>query len=209
VIVQVVIMGHPKRAEMIGDLMKKLHGNALLALDPVPDEPGCWECAKLAWITGAESDSVSHVAVIQDDVTVCRDFQLTLERIATGASTTSKIWALYANSAKVTEAREVGKHYTSIDGLWGQGVMMPASYVPDFLRWGDEEWQHPDGALPGAYYDSRMGAWARARRIPMYACVPSLVDHLAPSDSLLGYNNRTRVARHYLGDHISGLTVWK
>lgn len=203
--VSVVVMHHPRRAAMLKKLLASMDAPTLVATDPEPDQPGCWACAKRAWRFGLEQ-MTSHVAVIQDDVAICRDFHRTLGRVSRALATTPVV-ALYAN----TKAVEVGDGVRSVPirEVWGQGVMMSRGFIEDFIAWGDEEWRYPAGALRGAYYDSRMGAWMRARDLRGVAVVPSLVDHLAPSDSLLGYNNRTRVARRFIGSEISGLTVWK
>jgi hypothetical protein len=204
--VQVVVMAHPARSHMVRALADKVQGPVRVVWDPVPDEPGCWECAKRAWREGAKWGA-DHVAVIQDDVTVCRDFHRSLTRVA--RELPDSVVALYANCKEVETDYARQQRWTPVKGVWGQGIMLPARLIEEFITWSDTQWVHPDGALPGAYYDSRMGAWARAAKVPMAAVVPSLVEHLAPSESLLGYNNRTRVARHFIGEQVSGLSVWR
>lgn len=81
------------------------------------------------------------------------------------------------------------------DGVYGVALAIPVEMVSDFLSW---ERAHIKPAYP--HDDRRIMLWMRARKMAVWATVPSLVQHGAPSASTLGHNNGRMVARQYIGD---------
>jgi hypothetical protein len=59
--------------------------------------------------------------------------------------------------------------------------------------------------------DTRIALWVKHTRLPIYMTAPCLVEHVAPADSLIGHNNRKRVATWLADgspiDWMSG-TIW-
>jgi len=174
---------------------------------------GCWPTARRVWEALVELPG-THALVLQDDVGVCRDFRATLDRCV-HARPESPL-GFYAPRKAVDEARARGDAWVPIpDGVWGPSLLLPKPWVPEMLAWLDdpESYSSKHKRLirdfpASSWYDRRVEAFLRhSERLPVWHTVPSLVEHLAASRSLLGHNNASRVARWFIGEDVSGLTV--
>src|SRR5262245_37375054 len=71
--VTVAIAHHPARADLLEPLLVKLGGQVEVVVDPRPKRLDAWANAKRAWKLGRKLGGTHHL-VMEDDVTVCRDF---------------------------------------------------------------------------------------------------------------------------------------
>ncbi len=194
-----------KRRAMMRDLSRRIADKHLLADFSIAEDygkEGSWPVSRRAWKT-AGSKGATHHLVIQDDVVPCRDFVKTLLHILRLKPDVPI--GIYANRKVIEEARRAASSWALIpDGVWGQGIMLPADLAWDFLKW---ERAHvvAEGDYVRKHYDTRMAMWALKTKRPIWATVPSLVEHVAPSESLLGFSNKHRVARWFAGVNTSGL----
>lgn len=156
-----------------------------------------WTQAKAGWYAGLEGGA-SHHCLIQDDVLTCADFVATLERMAEVLP--DQVISLYCPRKLAREAYDRGERWALVkDGSWGQGIMMPRNLLLEFL-----EWEQANIYPECPHDDSRVAMWLIETNRPAWVCVPSLVQHLAPTNSEMGYNMSGKVATVFSGS-ISGL----
>ena len=148
-----------------------------------------------------QATNATHHLVLEDDLVLCEDF---LEGVIEALS-----WAphgpvnFYANRAVVERCREQGSSWARIeDGYWGQATCFPSDQVREFLSW-DRANLRPDAFA----HDSRKTVWGLATGKWVWCTVPSLVDHEGASSSTIGYSNKNRRARWFIGANNSALSV--
>lgn len=211
---QPVVMAHPDRRGMVDELVEKLDRPTMVVFDPDPDgEPSCWRTAEAAWRAGLHDCGVSsHVLLLADDVTPCKDLIVGLERAL--RLRPNRAIAPYANNKRIEEARERGDSWVYVDGgLWGQAQLLPTAWIPAMLTWVStpdhfsKRYDHDVATMPGTWDDRRVVAFLDAIDEVPLATVPSLVEHRCPSESLVGHANKTRVARWFLGEDRSALEI--
>lgn len=198
----VAVMHHPKRAHMIERVANGISSNGRDNVTIVEDtySEGLMATARRAW--HAFPFDATHHLVLQDDVAVCRDFVRSVCKVITHKPRDPI--GLYAPRKVIEEARAAGSAWAVInDGVWGQAVLLPVPLWRMFFLWCD---LHFNGdAYP--HDDIRLMLFCLSKGLPVWTTVPSLVEHLCPSDSIIGYSNANRVARWFIGEHVSGTTV--
>jgi hypothetical protein len=194
----IAIMLHPKRREHVAKMQATL--GAHRAVEVVDEEfRGPWPTARRAWLA-ADPESTHHV-VLQDDLLLCRDFARSVAKALTVKS--AEAVSLYANRKIIAEARARGLAWAVIDdGVWGQAMVLPTPLIESFIAHTGatmrDDYPHDDRRLMYFLADTGRRVWCTA---------PSLVEHALPSDSLMGHSNASRVARWFIGEHLSGTTV--
>ena len=188
----VAIMGHPSRV-LSWTALREALGRAgtwpLLSIEV--DGLGCWPTARAAWEMG---DWASHHMVLQDDTILFRRF-LEGVRGAIKARPKSPI-TFFLKSAKTKAADTAWTRlaYTTS----GQCLVMPAGLSKWFLEW-EAENCNPDCDI----YDGRVALFCEEFDIPVYATIPSLVDHdVLNNPSLLGHPNCSP-KRYYVATRFS------
>lgn len=195
----VAIMAVPERRSQVVQLMQKLGRRVPVVYDT--KRRGAWWCAERAWrrVRGGST----HHLVLQDDVTVCRDFVASAEQAIAAHRPDAPI-CFYANRKAVEEARAKGDAwFGGIGLLWGQAICLPVADIWPMLGWCKRH-------VSERYfkYDRRVGLWAEAHERLCYCTVPSLVDHLGSTTSTMGHRTpQPRVARWYIGDNASGRSI--
>lgn len=156
---------------------------------------GCWPTARRALQYGIRCSALgaTHHVMLQDDVVLCPDF---LSQVRAAVSRCSNVpIALFARRKVISEARQQGSSWAVIpDGIWGQGYCLPSQFISPFLRW-EAEHIAPDFK----HDDSRLAMFLLEHQRPVWATVPSLVEHALPSNSLLGQSNKGKVATWFCG----------
>ena len=194
----IAIMHHPKRAERIPPLVASIGEGAPVTVVEDTNSDGNWPTAKRAW--AAYPESATHHAVIQDDVLVCADFIATLQHLI--RILPNHCIGLYCPRKVADTAANRGHSWALLRyGVWGQGFLMPTSWFRACLDWNAANLT--EQVFIGD--DTRVGYWLQAANTPTWLTVPSLIEHDAPSDSLLGYGNSRRVARRFIGTEGRGL----
>ena len=197
----VAIMAVPERAAGVAAIQAQLGEEVPVFYDP--ERSGPWATAKRAWLAHT---GVYHV-VLQDDLAVCRDFLLTVDRMV--RLVPNACFSLFSTSGKGTRlADEAGASwYVRRDGPWGAAVVLPSAWIPAMVRYGDSraDLRHHD--------DRRLGSFLKRHHFLTFYPVPSVVEHLGDK-SVLGHpssiGGRPRRATRYVGDHVSGLVVdWR
>ncbi len=151
---------------------------------------GPWPTAERCWNHGDVVGATHHL-LLQDDITVCDDFLLTVHELARAKP--DAILGLYSNRKICDEARAKDARWVEIpDGTWGQAILMPTAKIGDFLAW---ECTHIKRSFK--HDDSRVALWCIHTKQQVLCPQPSLVDHAAPDKSLVGHSRSSRVARWF------------
>jgi hypothetical protein len=206
----VAIMAHHSRADRIPLLLERLKPCTDVHVEIDQESVGPWPIAQRCWRSFPRD--ATHCLILQDDVRLCQDFYVGASRAI--RHTPNSPIAFYANHRAISRARESGLSWAPIPsshflgGVWGQAQCIPRNYVDPFLRWYENrpEDVNPEFNDPKAD-DWILGQFLRRNKKQVWATVPSLVEHDCPSESLIGFSNRTKVARWYLGDDKSALSV--
>lgn len=150
----------------------------------------CWEAPV--------PDGITHRVVLQDDLLLCNDFCGIINRIVNAQP--DLIFSLFCSRLKLSDAVADTPYYL-IKGTnaWGPGMLMPLKHVKPMFEFSDREL----GAdFP---YDDGIYIWyARQNKIPIATTIPSTIQHLCPTQSTLGYNNKNKVSKVWIGEDVSG-----
>lgn len=151
---------------------------------------GVWSTAKKGWEFLASTDA-THCLLLQDDVTLCKDFIKSLIKCIEVFP--SRIMSLYANRKICEEAKEKQIRWIQIaDGTWGVGMMFPKELLQTFYTW-QKKHLHPTWF----HDDMRYQLFCHKTKNYPLCPMPSLVQHILPSNSSLGHNNKNRIARWF------------
>jgi hypothetical protein len=216
----VAIMAHHSRVDRLPALIDRLKP-AAPHVEIDYENKGPWLTAKRCW--EAAPSSASHLLILQDDVRVCLDFYSTVCRLIRYRP--GSAIGLYANHKVIDAAKAAGKSWAKVPrscgegrgGVWGQAQLIPTAWIPRFLSWwaalpAADITPEPGVRKPFLWHDDLLlGLFiGRVMRQDVWCTAPSLVEHDCPTESTIGYSNRNKVARWYIGDAVSGLSVnWK
>ncbi len=209
----IALMAHPKRADMVEELLSRLDRSDVRVV---------WDEKNSRWDTGKRSmlafdPKCSHHAVIQDDVLVCRDLFAGLTKALAHVPDNVPVcgyvgrvrplaeqvsWA--AHVARVKHASWLTMHTLN----WGPLIAVPTYLIPAMIEHCDKLDHIPN-------YDRRLSRFFELNEgVPTWYTWPSLVDH-ADGPSLvpgrIGTNRaervHTRVAHNFIGEDASALDV--
>lgn len=194
--ISISIMAHPKRKRQALALHRQLIKQPFCKVRIVWDEQNSeWDTGSRALRTGA-GHSGWHV-VIQDDAVLTPDFYANLESLVDNLPIKS-IVSLYTGKVRPLADRVKEAVDKAGDGdllnhymlMWGVGIALPSSHIEPLLDFIDEP------RYEGTVYDQRVGIFYQRNRLPIYYCIPSLVDHDDTLGSLIGngYAKDLRVA---------------
>lgn len=205
------IQHHPSRTELLPPLIEGLTPLLVEVSSHASDPPSPWAGYKQAL---SSLPDCSHVLVLQDDVTVCHNFPLAVKQIAEANPETPVVLFL-ANLPKrvatyALRALARGEHYARTGLRINEfmpvvAVLWPTHKAGEFLEWAET------AKLPGYPREPRSddacaGRWAALTKQPIAFTIPSLVQHLDETPSLIGRRakwgkDKGRVALHYIGEN--------
>lgn len=172
--ISLAIMAHPKRRTSAQALYAQLQKY------PFSDAYIIWDDQNSEWHTGERAlrrgigRGAWHI-VIQDDALLTPDFYTNLDGAIRSAPMKTLI-SLYTGAARPIPGRvEAAIAKTQNGGwlrfhqlLWGVGIAIPSDHIEpmlDFVK--DVELQ----------YDNKVGEFYCQNGLPVYYCIPSLVNH--------------------------------
>lgn len=188
-------------AEMVREI-RSYDGPELVDLAVIGDgkREGCRPTAHRAWREGLRHGATHHL-VLTDDAQPCRDFVAGV--LAAIEVREAEPLCFYGTRKILAEAYNQGDSWAVIDdGCWGVATCLPVAYIEPWMEW-EQEWIDP--SCP--HDDSGMAAWLLFIGMPVWVSVPSLVEHRGHSTSLLGQNNKNKVATNYIGADQSALAI--
>lgn len=153
---------------------------------------GCWRTVRKGYIaSGLHLKGATHVVHLADDMWPCSDFWEHVNRIV--ELLPDHPVNLFHIGTKAKPCLATGSHwFVSASGVWGGTMLLPVRIVRDFVPW---EARYCDQRLLADRDDSRLGIYLKLHRETVWTTVPSLVQHIASTDSLMGHNSRRAVSR--------------
>lgn len=202
------IQAHPSRSHLWPPLIK--------ALEPLPvevsvhssDPPSPWDGYRQAL---TDPPDCTHLLLLQEDVAVCRNFPLAVERIAEAKPDNPVcLFLSWLPNPIVRDARiAIKRNERYIVARAAKfcpvvAVLWPAAAIERFLSWAET------AKLPGhpgnvRSDDAVLGEWIRRARETVWICLPSLVQHPDMVPSVKGRQNaswgkdRGRTALQWIG----------
>ncbi|MGI5401461.1 hypothetical protein ACQEVG_18860 [Streptomyces sp. CA-135486] len=170
-------MTHPARADVAAALCER-HSelNLRIVMDPEPDQPP-WVVRTFREGWRAADRLASHHLLLQDDVLLCEDFALHVDRVVRlmphAAISLFADWSA-RNSATVRLAALTGASWAPVIGRFAptQGMVLPtdvARSLVDYLSNG--------GAVPGEPEDITVLRFFRSCGIQPVIMVPNIIEH--------------------------------
>lgn len=182
--ISIAIMAHPNRIKPAGDLQDQLKkmpfSQCAVILDRVNTE---WETGRRALRWGVGKGQW-HV-VIQDDAILTPNFYENIENAIT-ALKEKTLFSLYTGTSRplgqrvkaaVDKAKD-GEWLQSHQLFWGVGIVIPTVHIEPMLDFVEDIQLN---------YDNKIGEFYCRNGLPVYYCIPSLVDHDDEQGSLLGH----------------------
>jgi GR25 family glycosyltransferase involved in LPS biosynthesis len=180
------------------------------------EPPNPWEgykrCLTLDQTLGK---SITHLCILQDDVTVAENFAPALEQIAASNPDTPVCLFLARlprrTSVEATRALKDGRRYVDLhfrDFCPVVGMLWPVEKARHLMEW--QKTARFPGKLPPRSDDAVVGHWMRHSKQTIRACVPSIVQHPDMEPSLIGRKpawgkDSGRVALHLAEDALDYL----
>ena len=192
--------GHADRQRWVESILTQLRAEKPdIPVEVIEDRKreGCWP-TYLRSLNAA--GAASHHLVLQDDITLCKDFVASVREVIRARP--NDVISLFTTSPFVFTARHRRESWIQNSGVPGLAVIWPNQLIAEFI-----EWQDAHIARDCPWDDARVSMWLIETLRPVFATVPSLIQHLGYQASLLGLNSRSKVAAWYVGDHRSGLGI--
>lgn len=197
------VMAHPKRADLVADLLERLDRPVPVVWDERNDRHDTGVRALAAF-----DDTATHHLVIQDDALPCRDLLASIETaikyVPPGHPASFYVGRVKPFRQEINRlvAQADGASWLRFDGpYWGPAIVVPTGNLPALIAW----WSSP-AAQKITNYDRRIARWHHAHGFDCWYSWPSLVDHRG-DDSLVTGHTQQRYAHRALGPDDSGLTV--
>lgn len=209
----IAIQHHPDRAELLGPLMAALTpAHVLVARDPTPTEKPNALRTYLSALRLAPA-SCSHHLILQDDVTLCRNF-VAGAKLALVARPDEPV-SFFCSSQPLEAAHRIrcaqdrGETFALLEPRrWTPAVALawPVALAGEFVEFVEGQgWPSGFGAD-----DEAIGRFLRGRGVSAWATVPSLVEHPDATPSLIGRRMRKgRCAAYYIGDGDPLAILWR
>src|SRR5574343_1821296 len=191
----VCIQHHPSRIRhlklLLSFLDKDKADSYLVVEDTVSSVSGMKKCI-------ANLENHSHIMVIQDDVLPCKDLVATARELI--KLRPSNFISLFSAYDVTTEALRAGRHWAVLDRAWCLPCyIMPVKLVNEYL---DFDHLVKDDIVAD---DVRMSMFLEFVNEPVYVTAPSLVEHLAFTNTTLSDSGKVgienalkfRVAKNY------------
>lgn len=195
----VAVQHHPARAHLLPDLLALL-GDARVVTDPHPDGPRAPIRTYLECLRQAPA-AATHLLIVQDDAAPCANFRArahdAIEQHPDTLVTFFLAGAPIRSARLAMHARHRGEHWTLMaSGDWTPTVALvwPTPVIARFLAFVAER-----PAIVRTGDDNVVGLFTRLENLPVWATVPSLVEHPDVEPSLIGRKasggkNRMRTA---------------
>lgn len=172
--ISIAVMAHPKRKAQAQALVAELKSYSFSDVALVMDTKNIeWHTGRRALKRGI-GKADWHV-VIQDDAILTPDFYANIEG-AIKALPVKTLFSLYTGTARPLSRRVSEAVAKAKDGdwlqshqlYWGVGIVIPADHIAPML-----EFVEPIELQ----YDNKVGEFYCQNGLPVYYCIPSLVNH--------------------------------
>lgn len=203
--ISITIMAHPKRRKAAEMLLVKLASQGFLFCGITWDQKNSeWHTGKRALLAGVRVGSDYHV-VLQDDAIIPDNLYDHVAQAIENAPVKTLI-SLYTGTVRPFPGRVASAVKRANEGghswlrgyllFWGVGIVIPTDHIQPMLEF-----------IAGRRepYDTRLGYFYLANRLPILYTNPSLVDHDEDMGSLLdhGHHSEPRKAHNYVAGPVS------
>jgi len=198
------IMASPERSEFVKAELEKLSFcDTKVFYDDRPKElrKGT-SYTQLKCIEDALAGDYTHLCILQDDILLVNNFGWCIENLIKARPLA--LWTLFCPRIKA-EDLSFDSPYARIfpANTWGQGNLIPIPMLEKIMQFRKEY-------LPNYIYDDALYlAYCIENLMPVYTTRVALMQHLCPSNSLLGYNNKNKVSKIWAGEDVFGKINWK
>lgn len=191
------IMASPKRRDFVMKMCEAL--NLDISKDVFFDDRPCGGNAaytsKKTWALPFENENITHRCVLQDDVLTCENFHAAINGLVTRFP--MAVFSLFCPSAKMIDIKRRFGEEQIVNikkcGVYGPAIIVPRKIVSDVYKWGEQIAKKENAVV--SHDDVLFGEYALAHQMNVYTTIPSLVQHLCPTESLLGYNRKEKVSK--------------
>lgn len=197
------VMAHPRRAELVDDLLTRLDRPTPVVWDRCNDRHDTGIRALLA-----ADRTKSHHLVIQDDALPCMDLLASIERaleyVPDGHPACFYVGRVRPFRSRIERMVRVagGASWLRFPGpYWGPAIVVPTEALDELAEW----WHSPKGKGV-TNYDRRIARFFQRRGVDCWYSWPSLVDHRG-DESLVTGHTAGRHAHRSIPHDRSGLDV--
>ena len=190
------------RKEMVEAEVEKLKGcDVKVFYDDRPQEErkGTYY-TQLKCIEDALNGDYTHLVLLQDDILLVNDFDKCIKELIKFKP--YDLWTLFC--PRICEAN-TEEPYGQIfpANTWGQGNVIEIGMLKEIMKFREEK-------IPNYIYDDGLYLmYCIENNLPVYTTRVGLLQHLCPTDSTLGYNNKNKVSKVFLGEDIYDKVNWK
>lgn len=204
--IDIRIMASPKRRSHVLKMLEELHlDESVVAWDDRPNGGSPMYTSRKAWLSPIP-EGTTHRLVLQDDVEMVNHFSDILQ-IAAG-NFPKAIWSLYEGQASISgfDDKKKSSPYIRIKGCccYGVALMMPVEYIRPCFDWIETEL-----GIDYKHDDCGIGLFSVINGMTVFSTIPSLVQHIAPTKSLMqGHSRANKVSAVYEGKDIFDKYDW-
>lgn len=147
---------------------------------------------QLKCIADALDGEYSHLCLLQDDIELVDRFDDCVKELI--QKKPMAFWTLFCTRLK-REDMSFNSPYAMLypANTWGQGNLIETGMLRKILLFRNER-------LPNYIYDDGLYLmYCTDRNIPVYTTRVALLQHLCPTKSLLGYNNKLKTSKVWAG----------
>lgn len=196
------IMACYERKEMVEAEVQKLEGTDVKVFwDDRPEgERKGTSYTQLKCINDALEGDYTHLCILQDDVLLVNDFDKCIRKLIDHRP--HDLWTLYCPRIKYVDFE---RPYCEVHpaNTWGQGNLIPIPMLRAIMKF--RETYLPNYIYDDGVYLMYLGEQGKS----VYTTNVALLQHLCPSNSLLGYNNKNKVSKVWVGEDVYDRINWR
>lgn len=197
------IMACPERVNFVAAEVKKLSGldvKVFYDTRPKGSRTGGAMYTYELCVQDVINKDYTHVVIIQDDVLLVNRFDECIKKLI--QKRPDHIWTCFCSRLHTID---YDNPYIEINpaNAWGQCNIIPIYLLRKIIKFKQEllpRYPHDDNLL--AIYCIENG-------MPIYTTAVSLLQHLCPTNSVLGFNNKNKVSKVWAGEDIFEKVNWE
>ena len=197
------IMACRDRNDMVFAELEKLYGldvKVFYDVRPKEERKGTWY-TQMSCINDVLDQDYTHLVLLQDDILLVNKFGDCIEKLIEARPLV--LWTLFCPRIKA-EDMSFSEPYARIfpAKTWGQANIIPIEMLKKIVAFREEK-------LPNYIYDDGLYLmYCIENGMPVYTTRVALLQHLCPTDSTLGYNNKNKVSKVWAGEDVYEKINW-
>lgn len=198
------IMACYERQHYVEDILRKLDGTDVKVFwdDRPKEERKGTAYTQLKCIEDALNGDYTHLCLLQDDIALVDRFDDCIKRLVEFKP--MALWTLFCPYVKA-EDLSFDAPYAMIQpaNTWGQGNVIEAGMLRKIMEFRQEK-------MPNYIYDDALYLiYCNLKGIPTYTTRVAMLQHLCPTNSMLGYNNQKKVSKVWIGENVYERMNWE